>query len=124
MDMTELAQRITQENEAKPVFEAHYDPLEVVDMIIAEAHELRQAIRNDGCAMDVGLELGDILYVVFFLCGKLGYDPEDLINLKRVRNTAKYPPEELQEGEWSERVAFLKKRWKERGGDEEWSHTL
>lgn len=123
--MKEWADRIYQLNQAKPLMGEHDSPLDIAKMLGEENEELIEAIEND-CGDDPSLvlsEIADVLYLALYLCGTLGLDPEELVAWKNQRNELKYPPEELQEGDYFEQVRKLKEKWG-KNGDIAWSHTV
>ena len=122
--MLQYAKRISELNERKKLFAENDYPEFVASRIEDEAGELKEAIQNDVEAFGVGREIGDILYLSFLLCGQLGFDPKDLLDITLKRNAEKYPAERMQEGNFQETVQQLRQEWKDRGDDVVWSHAL
>ena len=123
-EMNRYAKRILDLNEKKKVFADHDSPDFISSRIQDESIELIESIRNDGEAFEVGREIGDILYLTFLLCGQLGFDPKDLLDITIERNEIKYPPEKMAGGNFKETVNQLRQEWKDRGDDVVWSHSL
>ena len=113
--MNEWAKVINFDVEAKPVMMENNTPERVVMMIGEELAELKEAVDLEQGATEVGSEIGDILYLTLFLCEQLGFQPEDLLAMKRVRNELKYEATRLQEGDYTEIHQTLKvmesQRW-------------
>lgn len=122
------AQKLIAEKQAcKPVMEVNNTPEATARMIVAEAQELVDAV-DEALVTDevwtVVSELADILYLTLYLCEKCGVNAFEALELKTQRNELKYPPERLQEGDYTVITQQLKAEWKEKGGDQQWTHDL
>lgn len=122
------AQKLIADKQAKkPVMEENNTPEATARMIVAEAQELVAAV-DEAMVTDevwtIASELADVLYLTLYLCEKCGLDAFEVLEMKIDRNEKKYPADRLQAGEYSEIIKQLKSEWKEKGGDQKWSHDI
>lgn len=124
--MTETMYRVAEQTEQKKLWEAHDVPELIVDMIIEEAVELKDAVQESmlsGDVFNVASEVGDILYLALKFCHAVGLVPEDVVDMKIVRNDLKYPNYLNSHGSYEEQREKSREMWKALGGDKAFSHA-
>jgi len=112
--MKEALSRINNQRQVRQVWREQ-DAETLSRSIIGEAGELLEAITNGMPAIEVASEIGDVLWLTLALCGELGIDPKNAIDLKIKRNDYKYNPAVMNESQ--EPVVLSKTVWKDMGGD-------
>ncbi len=123
-DIRELSSRIYDQTENKANWSEHDTPHAVALMIREESDELVEAIENDGDPFEVGSEIADVLYLALKLCAELGFNPDELIEMKMLRNDMKYPTDvNSNSGGYEEAVKKSKLMWKAMGGDKAFYHA-
>lgn len=120
-------EQVQKQQENRPQWNAETDAEFLAKFIVEEAQELVKAVMESfvtGDVFTVASELGDLLYLVHRACNELGFDPADLIEMKSVRNSMKYPDYILNNGyNRAEAVKLSKAMWEEMGSDQVFSHA-
>lgn len=117
-DIRELGRRVHEQTLKKDNWKDHDDPYVIAQMIRAESDELVEAIEQDGEAFDIGSEIGDVLYLALKLCQELGFQPDQLVEMKMLRNDMKYPTDvNSNSGGYHEAAKKSKIMWEAMGGD-------
>lgn len=119
--------QIPKQQENRPAWNQATDAETCSIFIRDEAQELVDAVRVSmvtGEVYPVASELGDLLYLCFRMCTELGFDPADLIDMKSLRNSMKYPDYILNNGyNRVEAVKLSKAMWEEMGSDHAFSYA-
>lgn len=124
--MTETMKRVAEQTEQKKLWKEHDDPEQIAKMIGEEVKELQDAIQESmlsGDVFSVASEIGDVLYLALKFCHSVGLVPEDVVDLKIVRNDLKYPNDMNSYGDYSTQRQRSKDMWTAMGGDEAFSHA-
>lgn len=124
--MTGMMHRVEFQTENKKLWLDNDGPEEVVKMMEAELEELKQAVQESmlsGDVFNVASEIGDVLYLALKFCSLTGLVPEDVVELKILRNDMKYPNDLNSFGNYAERHKQSKEFWKAMGGDSAFSHA-
>lgn len=117
-DIRELGRRVHEQTLKKDNWKDHDDPYTVALMLRQEADELVESIEQDGEAFDVGSEIADVLYLALKLCEELGFKPDQLLEMKMLRNDMKYPTDvNSNSGGYTEAAKKSKMMWEAMGGD-------
>lgn len=124
--MSETMTRVVDQTEQKKLWKDHDSPELMVSMMKEEVVELEEAIQDSllsGDVFNVASEIGDILYLSLKLCHILGFVPEDVVDMKIVRNDLKYPNDMNSYGDYASRRQQSKDMWTAMGGDVAFSHA-
>jgi NTP pyrophosphatase (non-canonical NTP hydrolase) len=107
---------VDKQHEARQVWKEE-TPEIITGMIKDEVIELDESIKT-GEKIEVASEIGDVLFLTFRLCQKMGINPADALYMKVVRNSLKYPDAVMQgDIPRDKAIEILKYAWKEWGGD-------
>lgn len=112
--METLTHRVLAQNKEIKIF-GEDTPESLAQMIIDEAMELAQAIREAGVTDDmteVASEVGDLGYLIIRVADELGIPLASAIEMKILRNHAKYHGQPD--------AVTAKEAWKAGGGDGLW----
>jgi len=118
----QLREHIRGFNASRPVFDLGtantWKKLEELKHEATEAQE--EAVKPESPERNLALEreLADVLIVLLTIANKEGFELLGQAIMKMMRNEVKYAMEHLQEGDYFEKVAFLKQYWADIGGDE------
>lgn len=120
--MKELTAKVSSQNHNRREWAKNDTPESVAHQIVEESQELVEAIANFDTHRDaeysVISEIGDVLYLALKLCGDLGIDPAEAVELKLLRNSAKYPDYFSSNGWGYEQSREMSKSlWQHLGGD-------
>lgn len=115
--IAELGQRVWEQSDKMANWRDNDTPIGLAQMIEGEARELTKSIEDDGEAYDVGSEIGDVLYLALKLCHDLGFNPQDLVEMKILRNDMKYTTDSNSSGTYKQGVQRSKAMWQAMGGD-------
>ena len=124
--MTEMTKRVAAQTEQKALWKDKDDPEKVVEMLAEETEELRQAVQESmitGDVFNVASEIGDVLYLALKFCSLVGLSPEDVVQLKILRNDLKYPNDLNSHGNYESQRGVSKDLWTAMGGDVAFSHA-
>ncbi len=124
--MREMMERVHQQTEKKTDWVENNSPEGIAKMIVAEAHELEEAVgmaEIGDSAFEVVSEIGDILYLVLRFCHSMGILPEDAVQMKILRNDLKYPDDLNSQGNYGEDRMLSVAFWKAMGGDYQFSQA-
>lgn len=107
--MTELLpieHAVLNQNKDIEIF-SHDTPTSLVNMVVDETQELKEAIEmafiNDDVT-EVASEIGDVFYLMIRLCDELGIDWREATQMKVLRNEAKYkgqPDAQTAKAKWN-----------------------
>lgn len=115
LSIRDLTDEVAKQNQEIPLFRETDSPHFVAQMIVEEAQELlketEMAFLTDDLTQLAG-EIGDVLYLALKMCDTLGLNADEIIRMKKKRNSEKY------NGHTNQAVA--KEEWKQKGGDEVW----
>jgi NTP pyrophosphatase (non-canonical NTP hydrolase) len=107
----------------------HFDrtPDELAQQIQEEAAELVGEVTRSlltGEVVNVVGEVGDLYILLAQFCDQLGINPVHAMQMKQARNAQKYDDYVTNNGYTrDEAIKLSKQMWKERGGDQSWSHV-
>lgn len=124
--MSETMLRVAEQTEQKKLWKEHDDPEQIANMIGEEVKELQDAIQESmlsGDVFNVASEIGDVLYLALKFCHSVGLVPEDVVDLKIVRNDLKYPNDLNSYGDYATQRKKSKDMWTAMGGDVAFSHA-
>lgn len=124
--MSEMMHRVVQQSEQKQLWVEHDSPEIIAEMIAEETEELKQAIQESmlsGDVFNVASEIGDVLYLALKFCHAVGLSPDDVVQLKILRNDLKYPSDMNSHGDYETQRRRSKDMWTAMGGDEAFSHA-
>lgn len=122
--MNEMMHRVVAQTEQKELWRDHDSPEDIGRMLGEEVAELQVAIQESmlsGDVFSVASEIGDVLYLSLKFCHSVGLAPEDVVNLKILRNDMKYPNALNSTGNYKEQRQKSKATWELMGGDEVFS---
>jgi len=110
-DFEKVKEKVLFQNEENKVF-SNNDPYKVALMVKEEAgelvSELEKAYLTDDLTQVAG-EIGDVIYLALKMCGALGLNADEVVEMKIERNKSKYS------GHSDRSVA--KSEWEIKGGD-------
>jgi NTP pyrophosphatase (non-canonical NTP hydrolase) len=127
MSLESLQKQIARQNQNRQTWSEHDDPSSLAKQIREESDELVTSVENfdllPNGVFEVASELGDVLYLALKMCNDLGLDPAQVVELKLMRNAAKYPDALLNNG-WDYDTARVasKELWNHLGGDSAFYH--
>lgn len=125
--MKEIELYVSQQNSHRRLWEENDTPEHITAYITQEAEELEEAIQEamiTGDVFSVASEIGDVGYLLIKLCGLIGIDLQDAIEMKIARNDYKYPSHLMSNGRaYPEAVKTSKEVWSAMGGDSAFSHV-
>lgn len=125
MERSEVSTYIHEQNQNRKLWAETDTPEHIARMLDDEATELQEALKEayiTGDAFSVASEIGDVLYLVYRLCDLIGINPEQAVEMKIRRNSAKYTDFNMSHGNNGDKARELSKTiWTALGGDSAWS---
>lgn len=120
--MKEQLQKVIEQNNTRREWRENDTPDGLATMIFEEAQELVDAMKEAAVTDDpyaIVSEIGDVLYLTLKLCGSIGIDPTEALDLKLLRNSVKYPDTFHSNGWGADEAKRLSKSmYRAMGGDQ------